>query len=108
MFSSSRFLLYFGSDCIGSQEQEKYSSTLLEIANMSDSTMILLKQSIKKEFIDQIECNQKSSIFRGNSLTSKIITTFNKQISESYLKKIFLDLLMEMKDSKELISFNTK
>jgi hypothetical protein len=81
---------------------------LIEIANMCENVSILLKQSIKKEFKDQIELNQKSSIFRGNSLTSKIITTFNKQISESYLKQIFLELLMELKDSTNLITFNPK
>eukprot|EP01091_Cochliopodium_minus_P018669 TRINITY_DN7637_c0_g1_i1.p1 TRINITY_DN7637_c0_g1~~TRINITY_DN7637_c0_g1_i1.p1 ORF type:complete len:389 (+),score=110.09 TRINITY_DN7637_c0_g1_i1:64-1230(+) len=102
-----KLLFYFG-DCVNTKDHEKFSSILIEIANVSQCTLLLLKKSIRKEFRDQIESNQLSTIFRGNTLSSKIVTSYNKNMAKKYLRDLFSDLLNDLSKTKDIIFPYTK
>lgn len=83
---------------IDSADVESLARSLIHISQAQKTTCATIHGMIRMEF----SCKQVNTILRGNSLTTKLQTTFCRQVGKDYLKTLFGSILLRLVTDTDL------
>lgn len=82
--------------CIGSMSDDDTLPTIVKILDAHGMAMPLIRRGIVAEVA---ETKDPTTLFRGNSVSTKLMSAFTKMTGEKYLNSIIIETLQKLVDS---------